>query len=410
MPETVHKHRRLLTAAAVAGVLALALAGCVPNNAQGATALTVAVTDDSCVVSAATAAAGPITFAVTNTGTDVNEFEILAEDKLRIVGEKENVTPDQTVSFVVQLEPGTYYTACKFQQVGAPMGIAEFTVTGAASAISADQQALSDQAVANYISYVKSQVAELIPNVKALTDAYAAGDDDTARSLFATARVSYERIEPTAEAFGDLDPKIDYREVDAAAEGLDWTGFHRIEKDLWPPAADALNSDGTSALLDWQPSTPSERAGYAQGLVDDVQSLADLVNAKDFSVSLADISNGAIGLLDEVAASKITGEEDWWSHTDLYDFLANVQGAEVAFGNVRDIAESKGTEGKALVTEIDAEFTKLTALLGTYGTIETGFVGYDTVTDAQRKELSDQVNALAEPLSKLTHTVLGVAE
>ena len=58
----------------------------------------------------------------------------------------------------------------------------------------------------------------------------------------------YERIEPTAEAFGDLDPKIDFREVDAVADGLDWTGFHRIEKDLWPPAAGDLNSDGQDAL------------------------------------------------------------------------------------------------------------------------------------------------------------------
>ena len=33
------------------------------------------------------------------------------------------------------------------------------------------------------------------------------------------------------------------------------------------------------------------------------------------------------------------------------------------------------------------------------------FVSYDTVTEAQRKELSDRVNALAEPLSKLTGAI-----
>ncbi|WP_285027482.1 iron uptake system protein EfeO [Plantibacter sp. ME-Dv--P-122b] len=400
---------RIIAGLAGAGVLALALTGCVPNK-TGSEALTVAITDDSCSVSVAKATAGAVTFSITNNGTDVNEFEILASDKLRIVGEKENVTPGQTVSYVAQLNPGTYYTACKFQLVGAPVGLAEFTVTGENATVSTDEQALTDQAVTNYVAYITSQVAELVPQVKAFTDAYAAGDDETARQLFATTRVSYERIEPTAEAFGDLDPKIDYREVDAVAEGLDWTGFHRIEKDLWPPAADALNSDGTSALTDWTPSTPEQRQQFATGLVDDVQQLFDLVSEKDFTVSLGDISNGAIGLLDEVAVGKISGEEDWWSHTDLYDFAANVQGAKVAFGNVKDIAASKGDAGTKLVGQIETEFTALHGLLAKYGSLDNGFVSYDTVTEEQRKELSDQVNALSEPLSQLTHTVLGVAE
>ena len=397
--------------AAIVGVAlaaALALAGCVPNNVATASQLTVKITDDGCAVSASTAVSGNVAFTLTNSGTDVNEFEILADDKLRIVGEKENVTPGQTVSLVAQLEPGTYYTGCKFQQVGATIGQSKFTVTGATIAVDQSTKALTTAAVNNYVSYVKSQVQELIPAVAKLTTAYEAGDDDTARSLFAGARVFYERIEPTAEQFGDLDPKIDYREVDAVSEGLDWTGFHRIEKDLWPPSAGALNSDGTSATLDWAPSTAAQRKTFGDGLVADVQQLSDLVNKAGFTVTLADISNGAIGLLDEVAASKITGEEDWWSHTDLSDFQANVQGAEVAFGNVKAIAASKGSAGTKLVASITKEFTALDALLATYGSIESGYTPYDQVTDAERKALSDQVNALAEPLSQLTHTVLGV--
>jgi iron uptake system component EfeO len=399
---------RILASAASMGALALVLTGCVANNAASSTALTVDITDDTCAVSVATAPTGAVTFAITNNGTDVNEFEILADDKLRIVGEKENVPPGQTVNYVAQLAPGTYFTACKFQLIGAPVGLAEFTVTGEATALSASEQELSDAAVTNYVAYITSQVQELVPQVTAFAEAYAAGDDETARSLFASARVSYERIEPTAEAFGDLDPKIDYREVDAVAEGLDWTGFHRMEKDLWAPVEGDLNSDDTSAFLDWAPSTPEERRAYADGLIADVQQLADLVNAADFTVSLADISNGAIGLLDEVAVGKISGEEDWWSHTDLSDFAANVEGAKVAFGNVKAIAESKGAEGTKLVAEIEKEFAALEALLAQYGSYETGFTSYDEVTEAQRKELSDAVNALGTPLSNLTHTVLGV--
>jgi iron uptake system component EfeO len=144
---------RFTAGLAGAGVLALALTGCVPNQ-TGGDALTVDISDDACSVSVAKATAGAVTFSITNNGTDVNEFEILASDKLRIVGEKENVTPGQTVSYVAQLNPGTYYTACKFQLVGAPVGLAEFTVTGENAAVSKDEQALSDQAVTNYVAYI----------------------------------------------------------------------------------------------------------------------------------------------------------------------------------------------------------------------------------------------------------------
>ncbi len=109
-----------------------------------------------------------------------------------------------------------------------------------------------------------------------------------------------------------------------------------------------------------------------------------------------------------MAASKITGEEDWWSHTDLTDFQANVEGAQVAFENVKDIATATGADGAALVTEISTRFDDLDTELAKYGSIDAGFTSYEQVTDDQRKGLSDAVNALAEPLSQLTHTILGL--
>ncbi len=175
----------------------------------------------------------------------------------------------------MQLQPGTYYTACKFRQVGSPIGLAAFTVTGTAATAAPDQQAQIDQAVTNYVSYIKSQTEELLPATKTFVAAYKAGDDQAARAQYPVVRSYYERIEPTAEAFGDLDPKIDYREVNALAEGLEWTGFHRIEKDLWPPAAGALNSDGTDAHAGWSPSTPAQRTQIGDQLVTDVQKLYD---------------------------------------------------------------------------------------------------------------------------------------
>lgn len=403
---TINKRSRIgrLSLALSATTAVIASSGCVAKT-DLANEINVNITNTTCTVSTTESKAGTVSFKLENKGSDVNEFEILAADKLRVVGEKENITPGQKVSFVTNLEPGDYFTACKFQQVGAPIGLSPFTVTGSASTVTESKQAMIDTAVTQYIAYLKSQSAELLPLVNKLTAAYRAGDDQTARKLFATARVPYERIEPTAESFGDLDPKIDFREVDAVADNLIWTGFHRIEKDLWPPAVGALNSDGKDAHQGWQPSTPAERATLADDLITDVAKLHNLVNETSFKVSISAISNGAISLLDEVAAGKITGEEDWWSGTDLSDFAANVQGAGVAFGATRAIAEQNAS-GKELATQIDSQFKQLNAELAKYGSIESGFVNYQTVTNAQRKVLSDRVNALAEPLSKLTKSIL----
>ena len=136
------------------------------------------------------------------------------------------------------------------------------------------------------------------------------------------------------------------------------------------------------------------------------------MSSDKFELTLADISNGAIGLLDEVSApdGKLPGEEDEFSHTDLYDFYANVEGAEVAFETVKKIASAKGEEGKKLVAELEKQFKAMKDLLGTYGSYEEGFVDYSTVGQDERNELAAQLNALSEPLSKLTHTVLGLEE
>ena len=302
---------RTLAAVASAGILALALAGCVAKtDAAASGALTVSSTDSACEVSTATATSGTLTFDVTNAGSDVSEFYLLADDGLRIVGEVENIAPGASRSLTVVAQPGDYYTLCKPGMVGEGVGKASFTVSGEKIAATGDDAEQKQKAVDLYAAFVKDQVEQLVPAVDAFTTAYAAGDDATARNLFPTTRAFYERIEPVAESLGDLDPRIDYREVDAVAEGLDWTGFHRIEKDLWVPAQDALNADGeTPAWKDWQPSTPAERASYADQLVADVAELNTYVHSQDFTDALVaqgigGISNGAIGLLDEVATGK----------------------------------------------------------------------------------------------------------
>jgi len=400
-------------ALALAAVGAVALSGCVAKSeATGTDALTVTSTDSSCDVSAASAKSGTLTFAVSNESSQVSEFYLLAEDGLRIIGEVENIAPGAQRTLTVVAQPGEYKTLCKPGMVGDGVGRADFSVTGGAVTATGDDAAQKQKAVDLYAAFVKDQVEQLVPAVDAFTTAYESGRDDDARAQFPTVRAFYERIEPVAESLGDLDPRIDYREVDAVAEGLDWTGFHRIEKDLWVPRKDALNADGeTPAWQDWAPSTTAERSTYGDKLVADVGELNDYVHSEKFQQALdaqgvAGISNGAIALLDEVATGKISGEEDWWSGTDLSDFAANVEGSKMAFSLVRDFASAAGFDGKTLTTEIARRYDDLNAALAAHGSLEKGFVAYKTLTEDDKRELTDLINALAEPLSRLTSTVL----
>lgn len=404
---------RALSALAAAGVAALALSGCVAKaDVTAGDAVTVTSTDTTCDVSASAATSGTLAFTVNNESAQVTEFYLLAEDGLRIVGEVENIAPGTARSLTVVAQPGDYFTLCKPGMVGEGVGRTAFSVSGDQIAATGDDAAQKQHAVDLYAAFVKDQVENLVPAVDEFVAAYESGDDETARTLFPQVRAFYERIEPVAESLGDLDPRIDYREVDAVAEGLDWTGFHRIEKDLWVPEQDALNADGeTSAWQDWAPSTDAERAAFGDQLIADVAELNDYVHSADFQTALdaqgvAGISNGAIGLLDEVATGKITGEEDWWSGTDLWDFAANVEGSKMAFSLVEEFAKATGDEGTDLTDQIAQGYADLEAALAAHGSLAAGFITYDELTDSDKRTLTDLLNALAEPLSKLTSTVL----
>ncbi|MFT4219180.1 MAG: peptidase M75 family protein [Microbacterium sp.] len=404
---------RTTGALAATAVTAFALAGCVANTPTSTDdALAVTSTDSACDVSAATAASGTLAFDVTNSGSQVTEFYLLASDGLRIVGEVENIAPGASRTLTVLAQPGDYFTLCKPGMIGEGVGRAGFSVTGEKVAVTGADAEQMQQAVDLYAAFVKDQVENLLPGVQTFAEAYASGDDEAAKEQFPNVRAYYERIEPIAESLGDLDPKIDFREVDAVADGIPWTGFHRIEKDLWVPAKDALNADGTTpAWQDWEPSTTEQRQEFADDLVANVTELNDYVHSEEFTTALneqgvAGLSNGAIGLLDEVATGKITGEEDWWSGTDMWDFAANVEGSKMAFSLVRDFAEAKGDDGTALVAEIDKGYADIEEKLATYGSLEEGFVNYSEITDQDRRDLTDLINALAEPLSKLTTTIL----
>lgn len=380
----------------LAAVLAAvpALAACTQNTtadtaSEDRRTVTVSSTDDGCELSSTEAPSGKLTFDVTNDGSKVTEFYLYTENAERIVGEVENIGPNLTRQLVVSAPPGTYVTACKPGMKGDGIR-ADFTVTdsGEKVAASADEQEMVEHAQDEYGEFVQHESDRLLAGTRTFVAAYTSGNDRLARKLYPEVRTHWERIETVAESFGDLDPKMDAREADLEA-GQEWTGWHRIEKDLWPARAQHY-----TAL------TTRQRAEVAHALLADTRTLDGRIGKLDFTVD--QIANGSRGLMEEVASGKVTGEEEYWSRTDLWDFQANVDGAKKAFEVLEPVLERNDP---ALEETLDRRFDALQELLDAQRDGD-GFRSYDELSDAQVKRLADAVNALSEPLSHLTAAVV----
>jgi iron uptake system component EfeO len=238
-----------------------------------------------------------------------------------------------------------------------------------------------DAAAREYQDYVDGQSEVLVDRTEEFVAAVKAGKVNEAKNLYASSRVPWERIEPIAEKFGTLDPEVDAREGDVPKK--QWTGFHRIEHALWV--------EGTT----------ERQGGYAEELISDVERLERKVD--DVKLQASDPVFGAVELLNEVSATKITGEEERYSHTDLYDIAANVEGARVAFEFVKPVVRRENPD---LVTEIDARFEDLEREMEPYRRGD-GWVSYEKVDEGQRRELSQKIDALAEPLSRVGRVLSG---
>ena len=369
-------------ALAPAVALSLVLVGCADKAEEGASSIDVKATDTACEVGSSETSTGSTTFKVVNNGTKTNEFYVMTSGG-RVLGEVENIGPGASRTLVVEFQDaGDYTTLCKPGMVGEGIS-GNIKVTGE-SVNSAEGDAALTEAVENYTSYVRSQTENLQDVTAEFVDAVKAGDVDKAKELFPQVRTPYERIEPVAESFpNDLDPRIDLREADLA-EGDEWTGFHTIEKDLWEGG-----------------KITDQTKKNADQLSQDIKELVDGINSDDFQLSPVQIATGAQGLLDEIATSKITGEEDIFSHTDLYDFQANLEGSRAAIASLEKPLEERKP---GMLKEINSRFDAVQDELNKHREGD-GFVSYDTVSDSERKALSTALDHLTEEVSKVPSVI-----
>jgi len=365
---------RPLVAIACLAAFGSLLAACGSDSSSDPSAQKVAVTitDDGCQPTDLKAKSGPAVFTVSNEKSNVNnEFEIL--DGALIIGERENLVAGLSGDVSVNLDPGTYDVVCGNPGDRTPTG--KLTVTG--KKVAATDNAALSKAADQYAAYAIAQVNEMVKRTAEFVAAVKAGNVAEAKRLYETSRVPYEKIEPVAESFGDLDPAIDARENDVA-KGDPWTGFHPLEKALWVTGLTAADNQMADQLL---ANVKRLQARVKKNTYDPVQ-----------------LANGAVSLMNEVSRSKVTGEEERYSHVDLTTFKANVDGAKEAFDLLKPELEKTDP---ALAKEVEQRFEDLYAALDKYQVKGEVYENYSKVNQQQRRELSQKVDALAQPLAQI---------
>jgi len=230
---------------------------------------------------------------------------------------------------------------CSSGDKGTDASSSSSSAAATSTSAAAEPNPLAAKAGDEYKAYVIAQVDELAKVVKVFTDAVRAGDLKAAQDAYAPSRMPWERIEPLAELVPDVDGKTDSRVDDfAGPDDAAFTGWHRLE------------------FLLFEKNTTEGGAPFADGLDKDLAGLKDEIAKQD--VTPLQVAKGAQELIEEVSSGKITGEEDRYSKTDLWDFDANLQGSQVAVEKLTPALEKADA---ALLGKIDGGITDVYATL-----------------------------------------------
>ena len=269
----------------------------------------------------------------------------------------------------------------------------EATTSSAASGASATSSAavapnpLTEKAAAEYKAYAIAQIDELVAAVKVFTDAVRAGDLKAAQDAYAPSRAPWERIEPLAGLVEEIDGKIDARVDDfSGVDDPEFTGWHRLE------------------FLLFEKNTTDGGAPFADQLDADIAALKEQFPSVE--VKPVDVSTGAAELIEEVSEGKITGEEDRYAKTDLWDFDANVQGARDAVGK---LSPALVEADPALLGKIDAGIDSVFETLGPLRRGD-GWVLFCTENDPYPSARCPDVTVTPQVIDTLKAELAGLSE
>jgi iron uptake system component EfeO len=259
------------------------------------------------------------------------------------------------------------------------------TTTSSAAAAAPDP--LAQRAAEEYKTYAIGQIDELVAAVTVFTDAVRANNLKAAQDAYEPSRMPWERIEPLAGLVEEIDGKVDSRVDDFEnVDDPEFTGWHRLE------------------YLLFEKNTTEGGAPFADQLDKDIATLKEQFATVE--VTPLDVANGAAELIEEVSEGKITGEEDRYSKTDLWDFDGNLQGSQAAIEKLQPALEKANPE---LLADIMTGFADINATLQPLRRGD-GWVLYCTENDPYPSPRCTGVTVDPPTIDKLKSQLAGLSE
>lgn len=246
------------------------------------------------------------------------------------------------------------------------------SIATASRRVRADDTEQVQAAVASGVDYFKKRCDDQMPSVRALVVAIESGDVAAAKTAYINARPPYEEIETIAGSFEESDADIDARPY--AFEGgetdPEFRGFHKVENLVF------AEEDLPAALP------------YARGLVGSIARLRkELDEAERFSAEGQ--FGGMVALTNEVAAKKVSSEEETWSDQSLLIFKHNWIGAWSQFQPFGNMVGSDSASVKAV---IDAHRQAQEVIRPYFTKNVIAAAPYSSVPIKQRRAIADASN------------------
>lgn len=337
--------------------------------------ITVTIHPHSCEPNALTVPAGLNSFRIVNASERAVEWEIL--DGVLVIEERENIAPGLSQVINANLAPGDYAITCGL--LSNPRGTLHVTPTAEseASAKARPSMVAFIGPLSEFRVYLSSQGNALIQAVDALSQAIASGDVQQAQAQYVPAREAYQRLAPAAQRLAELDNAINARAdyFEKREQDPGFSGFHRLEYGLFEQRS-------TQGLAPIAEQLQANAVLLKQQLLAQSLPPEQLVNT---------VSRTLHNLADTRAAS---GEEERYSHIDLNGFAANLETTRKVVDLLRPLLAKNNAD---ILGKIDAASSALDAELSSLKT-DKGYLTYDTVSAAQRQEISHKAKALADAL------------
>lgn len=270
-----------------------------------------------------------------------------------------------------------------FASAALPVGLALPAATTAAYpssgvAVRKERPELND-AVAAGVAYFRRRCDDQLPLVESLLEAIRSRDLSAARRAYVESRPPYEEIETCAYAFEDSDRDIDARPYafDGGETDEAFRGFHKIEAMLY-------------AYDDLESAEP-----FAETLVASIKRLRAEMDQLD-RFDAAGQFGGMIALSNEIAAKKVSSEEETWSDQTLLIFRSNWDGIISQF---RPFAAADGGVPSAASEAVEAAYTSAEALVLPHFTSGTAAATpYSRIGVRERRAMADASLRLRDAL------------